>query len=343
MLPPSPDCDAGSADPPPRHPAESPALAPPEFDAAMAMTTLSGPATARAPGEAGNPASVRAVVPVLLFVATCVSTFLAGAADWLPFDVLGDGEALYRTVAEHAVQGLVYMTAVMSILLSHEMGHFLTARRYRVHASLPYFLPVPMHPLGTLGAVIGMKGTHANRRQLFDIGLAGPLAGLIVMIPCLWLGINQLDPNAGANSHLPLRNPLLLEYLLKWFRPDLPAALTTHLLQLNAFLMAAWVAMLVTGLNMLPISQLDGGHVLYALLGRRAIPVARTLLIAGIALIVVFEQYHWSIMVVLLCLLGVDHPPTEDDAVRLDGKRQALGWLCLALPILCMPWFEIVG
>ena len=166
-------------------------------------------------------------------------------------------------------QGLLYMGVVLGILLMHEMGHFLMTLRHRIPASLPYFIPLPIVPFGTLGAVIGMEGSKANRRELFDMGVAGPLAGLAVTLPVLWIGIRQLGPAAPVPGDLCFHNPLLIQYLIAWLRPDYPTPAVLCLNQFNAFLMAGWVGVLVTGLNMLPVSQFDGGHVAYALLGRR--------------------------------------------------------------------------
>src|SRR5262249_45528911 len=146
--------------------------------------------------------------------------------------------------------------------------HFIQAVRYGVPASLPFFIPMPFTPLGTMGAVIGMQGSDADRKELFDIGLTGPLAGLFVALPLTWYGIQVAHPfplNVPAGLHF--QDPLLLKGMMWYLRPDLQAG---QELTMNPFLMAGWVGMLITGLNMLPISQLDGGHVAYAILGRRA-------------------------------------------------------------------------
>ena len=158
----------------------------------------------------------------------------------------------------------------MGLLLAHEMGHFLMALRHRIPASLPYFLPVPVIPFGTLGAVIGMDGSRVNRREMFDLGIAGPLAGFAVTLPILWLGILRLPGTPVAGQSFCFHNPWILQYMIAWIRPGYPTPEVLYLNQFNPFLMAGWVGLLVTGLNMLPVSLLDGGHVAYALLGRRA-------------------------------------------------------------------------
>jgi membrane-associated protease RseP (regulator of RpoE activity) len=274
---------------------------------------------------------------VLLLAATAVSTFWAGATHWdpIPATLTEDAEDLFDP--GRLQQGLLYMAALLGILLAHEMGHFLMARRSRVPASLPFFLPMPMLPFGTLGAVIAMQGSRADRRQIFEIGVSGPLAGLMIALPVLWLGIHQLDAAVEPDRGIRFHNPLLLSLAIEWLRPDYPTPDFFCLNQFNPLLMAGWVGILVTGLNMLPVSQLDGGHVAYALMGRHAHTFARGLLIASIVFIIVFERYMWVLMLVVVILLGVDHPPTADDRVRLTWQQRLIGWLAMSLPVLCIP------
>jgi membrane-associated protease RseP (regulator of RpoE activity) len=273
----------------------------------------------------------RVVLPLCLFVATCLTTFLSGALDWNPAVAVENG-TLRDTIAANWQQGLIYMAAVIGILLTHEMGHFLQTLRYGVHASLPFFIPVPFVFTGTMGAVIGMEGSRADRKQLFDIGISGPLAGLAVALPIIWLGIlkaTAMQPGA----ELRLGDPLIFKLMAQLLRDDIaPGAVLD---KNNPLLMAGWVGMLVTGLNMLPISQLDGGHVIYGLFGRGSRLVARSFLIAAILFVVLGEQYKWTMMLVLVILLGVDHPPTRDDDVSLGWWRQLLGISSLAIPVLC--------
>jgi membrane-associated protease RseP (regulator of RpoE activity) len=234
-------------------------------------------------------------------------------------------------------QGLVYMCVVLALLLAHEMGHFLMALRHRIPASLPYFIPMPIIPFGTLGAVIGMEGSRANRREMFDLGIAGPLAGLAVTLPILYLGVLRLPDGAIHGQSLCFHNPLILQYMIAWLRPGYLTPGVLYLNQFNPFLMAGWVGLLVTGLNMLPISQLDGGHVAYALLGRRAHLLARSLIVAAILFILYAESYFWVVLLVLVILLGADHPPTANDRCRLGWLRRLLGWASLLIPLLCFP------
>jgi membrane-associated protease RseP (regulator of RpoE activity) len=263
-----------------------------------------------------------------LFLATCLSTFWAGATNWIPFAFLDDRQAALAMVQAHWWQGLQYMLAVMAILVTHEMGHLVQVLRYRVPTSFPLFIPVPIMMTGTMGAVIQMDGSRANRKQLFDIGLTGPWAGLIVAIPMIWFGIK----NAQPTSHdFHLGTPLVFQLIGNWVRPDLESGI----LYKHPLFMAGWVGMLITGLNMLPVSQLDGGHVIYGLFGRQAKWVARAFIIAAIVFIILQEQYNWVVMLVLVLLLGVDHPPTENDDVPLGPVRWVIGLASLLIPILC--------
>jgi membrane-associated protease RseP (regulator of RpoE activity) len=268
-------------------------------------------------------------LPLILFLLTCASTFFAGGAR------TPDAPMWSYAITFDWSDGLAYMAAVMGILLAHEMGHFLQAVRYGIRASLPFFIPMPLTPIGTMGAVIGMQGTQADRKQLFDIGLTGPLAGLAVALPLACYGIliakPMSDPPIGT---LVLMDPLLIQWLVGWLRPELPA---DQVFESNPFYMAAWFGFLLTGLNMVPVSQLDGGHTSYALFGPRAARlVARLFVVSVITMIVREEQYNWIVMLVLVMILGIDHPPTRDDTVRLGPVRRIVGYASLSIPIFCL-------
>jgi membrane-associated protease RseP (regulator of RpoE activity) len=277
---------------------------------------------------------------IILFVLTCLSTFWAGACGWDAgssdqLAIIGGMEVIKPVLAEGWQQGLLYMGAVMAILLTHEMGHFLQAVRYKIPARLPIFLPMPMTPIGTMGAVIVMQGSKADRREMFDIGISGPLAGLVVALPIAWLGILYAEPALPVGfigEPIVFQDPLIMQWMTAWLRPDLPEGWQ---LSMSPLRMAGWVGMLITGLNMLPISQLDGGHVSYALLGRGAHWLARGVVLAGIAFIVITQQFNWIIMLALVIIMGTDHPPTANDHVPLGWKRYVLGWLSLIIPLLC--------
>jgi membrane-associated protease RseP (regulator of RpoE activity) len=270
----------------------------------------------------------RVAMPAFLFIATCFTTFLAGATNWLPFASVTNPEVIQRNWQ----QGLIYMAAVIGILLTHEMGHFLQAVRYHVPASYPFFIPMPGMLMGTMGAVIGMENSQANRKQLFDIGISGPLAGLVVALPIIIWGILAFDPQPPDPVPTPhLNSPLLITLLVNWLRPELaPAELFR-----NPLLMAGWVGMLITGLNMMPVSQLDGGHVIYGLFGKKAHLIARAFVCAVIGAMLYFDNYNWMLMFILVLFIGIDHPPTHDDNVKLGPLRTIIGLLSLAIPIFC--------
>jgi len=293
----------------------------------------------------------RSKIPLILFISTAISTFWVAATNGDMLGTLaafgraltlGDFAAPFRPIAENWWQGVIYMAAVMGILLAHEMGHYLQARRYHVPASLPYFIPMPVSPLGTMGAVIGMRGSQADRKQLFDIGLTGPWAGLAVALPLAWVGIRS----ATALVFKPemegtFGDPLIFQLLIAWLRPNDPPG-TVLIVHANPLVMASWVGMLVTGLNMLPIGQLDGGHVTYALFGRRAHWVALSAVVVALAFIIVAGRYEWTLMLALIMLLGTRHPTTANDRAELGRFRTLAGWFSLAIPVFCLTPFPFM-
>ena len=309
--------------------------------------------------EPGAPPRVyrrRVGLPVVLFLLTCASTFLAGATQYVPMLYGGwamgfnlDGGPLWiqptlmplrRALYSNWDEGLLYMGCVLAILMTHEMGHFVMTLIYRVRASLPFFIPLPISPIGTMGAVIAMDSRIANRKQIFDIGLAGPLAGLVVALPIMWLGVQRMDLTP-VPGELTLQAPLAMRLAIDYLHPgqyDVSAGFP--LIKANALFMAGWVGLLVTGLNMLPVSQLDGGHVTYSLFGKKAHWIARGFMLVAfiyMALMVILYgvQPTWVLMVILVLLIGTDHPPTRDDTVKLGWFRTALGYASLLIPIFC--------
>lgn len=304
-----------------------------------------------------QPASVsrrrrRRRLPLILFLLTCASTFLAGAAGWMPGEYLivsfaqQDAMPLRRAMLTGWQEGLIYMGCVLAILLTHEMGHFVATLRYRIPASWPYFLPLPISPIGTMGAVIAMDGMRANRKEIFDIGLAGPLAGLAVAIPITWIGIQQLDLT-GPGYGLRIQLPLIVKWVVGLDPPaGYRAGEAIACSQLNPYFMAGWVGLLVTGLNMLPISQLDGGHVIYTLFGKPAAHwIARAFMLATLIAICldVRRLGPWLLMTFLVLLIGVSHPQTKDDSVPIGWFRVVIGLLSLLIPALCFNPYVLTG
>lgn len=281
--------------------------------------------------------------PVPLFLMTLLSTFWVGAAGWQPLRAVQDpsltaGLELRRYLLEHWQQGLIYMVWVVGILLLHELGHYVTTLIYRVPASPPIFLPFPLNPIGTLGAVISMEGQAGNRREIFDIGLAGPLAGLTLAVPAAWIGVSQLDLTPVASGELGLRLPLLIQWMITWMEIPGYHGQAIWLSQLNPWLAAAWVGFLITGLNMIPVGQMDGGHVTFGLFGPRiAYWIASAMIVMAVAFMVYWQSYTLTAMVILLLVVGTEHPPTGDDTVPMGPIRWILGLASLAIPVLCFP------
>ncbi len=298
----------------------------------------------------------RLLVAGILFALTVLSVLLMGIwGNWDP----------ERSTAYNLTQGLLFALALLAILLAHEMGHYVVARRLGVPVTLPYFIPMPINPLGTMGAVIQMKAPPRNKRHLLAVGVAGPLAGLVVALPVLIVGLIASAPPrpvvtdpAGAGYLLEgnsILYALLKAALFGRFVPDCnPGAVRPFLELVRQFLLgcpygagedvlltplafAGWAGLLVTGLNLLPAGQLDGGHVAYALLGRRA----RYLTNAVIAFLVVLglwgtfqgigETVLWFIWAGLIFFMGWRDVPPLDDITRLKPWQVvlALGMLLL--------------
>jgi membrane-associated protease RseP (regulator of RpoE activity) len=263
----------------------------------------------------------------LLYALTALTTFAAGAVGWQPLLLGVDDADIASAVQEHWGRGLIYAAAVMAVLTAHEAGHFIAAKLHGIPATLPFFIPMPILLTGTLGAVIGMEGSRADRRQLFDIAVAGPLAGLVVAIPLMTLGL-MMGTVGEAN---PFALAPLAAWLQSLVRPDVPTGMTVAP---NPLFMAGWVGLLVTGLNMIPVSQLDGGHICYAVFGRKGNWVARSVLLASILTVIISGQTNWVALVVIVTFLGVDHPPIREERQPLNAFRTALGIACFLIPIV---------
>ncbi len=284
----------------------------------------------------------RVWLPLLLFIATCMTTLLAGGLDQGVFaagkviDSRGVAYALAHGLLEGLGHGWKYALPLMTILVCHEAGHFIQARRNGVWASYPHFLPVPLPPLGTLGAVIVMEPRMGNRRALFDIGITGPLAGLVPTLIFCVVGLHLSEHTPGYDQ---FGDPLLMQWMAHWILGPPPPG---EVVMIHPVGFAGWVGLLITALNLLPIGQLDGGHVLYALLRKKAWIVASILLAVlatGVAIAAIGHGYWvWTLMLVLLMIMGPIHPPTGNDNVSLGPVRILLGWLTLAfIPIGLTP------
>jgi membrane-associated protease RseP (regulator of RpoE activity) len=244
----------------------------------------------------------------------------------------------------YLVGGPLLAAGLLSILTAHEMGHYLLCRRYRVDATLPYFIPFPVFPftlVGTLGAFIRIRGPIPHRRALFDIGIGGPLAGFAVCVPVMVLGIYEARiiadvPAVPGTFSISLGEPLLFHWAAVWLR-SLGADQT---LSIGPLGLAAWFGLLVTALNMMPIGQLDGGHVVYSMLRGRAHLVSR--IASWVCVALIYFGPSWILWAILVRLLGRRHPPTWDDSVPLGRARVAIGIFGFVMFALCFTPTPIV-
>jgi membrane-associated protease RseP (regulator of RpoE activity) len=247
---------------------------------------------------------------------------------WVPHVVL----FVLTFLTAYLVQGPLYAVTIMAILLAHESGHYFMCRRYGVQATFPLFIPMP-NILGTMGAVIAMKSPMPNRKALFDIGVAGPLAGLAVAIPAILIGLHystvETLPKEGV--HLYLGEPLLFQWLATHVFGTLPK---DHDLFLHPIAFAGWAALFVTSINLFPAGQLDGGHVMFAMLGPRAKYVS-WLVAAALCYLGFAYQPMWFIFTVLIFLFMFRHPSPIDPVTQLDRKRIVIGVLTFALQVIC--------
>lgn len=297
-----------------------------------------------------------------LFLLSVVCTLGAGAAlqgTWFPRPeaaVAGARWHIAAPVAEALIGGAYFFgdllhggwqaiaggwsfaVPLLLILLVHELGHYFAARRYAIDTSPPFFLPVPpnLSPIGSLGAFLRLRSPVLDRRQLLDVGAAGPLAGFVVALGFLLWGYATSTPTAAAEITggfvvftgitIPLGDSLLTRAAQELFHPGAPALHLT----LTAF--AGWVGVFITGLNLLPLSQLDGGHVLYGLLGRRQAFVGAVAVVGLVALAQL--SWSWYLWVVLALFLGggrIRHPAVVMPERPVVGWRRAMGWACVAV------------
>lgn len=266
-----------------------------------------------------------------LLVATLFTTLFAGAG-FADVNVLAALRVALKAgsffpLLTALAAGAPFATTLLLILGVHEMGHYVAARIHGVQVTLPYFIPVPFG-LGTFGAFIAMKSPVENRKSLFDVGLAGPIAGFAVAVPLMIGGLllsNVVPLRGGAT----LGTSVLLEWLVDLVKPH-PAG---YAVQLHPIAIAAWFGLLVTGFNLMPMGQLDGGHVAYAVLGRAARPLARITFGATLLMGWMFWS-GWFTWALFALLSGLGHPEPANDITPLDGGRKFVGLLTLGLFLL---------
>jgi membrane-associated protease RseP (regulator of RpoE activity) len=277
----------------------------------------------------------------LLLFLTFITTSLVGASAYIGFVTDLGMRGVRLPAMEALLHGLWYSVTALTILGAHEMGHYVACRYYRVDASLPYFIPAPWLSLfGTLGAVIRIREPIRTKRMLFDIGVAGPIAGFVVAVPALLLGMYwsrliRLPPHIPGVELINLGEPLLFQMVKRMFFGVIPAGADVNM---HPMVLAAWLGMLATALNLLPLGQLDGGHIAYANLGRRANVVTYVTLaiMFGLGIVVSVNWLFWSgLMLVMLFMFGWRHPPTSDEHDALGTGRLLLTLFAVVMFVLC--------
>lgn len=291
--------------------------------------------------EQGPP---RVWLPLLLFVLTFASVLYTGTSIAIGEISLSDPRAA-RDIAENLLpnlwRGLPYALAIFLILGPHEMGHFLMMRRYRTPASLPHFIPAFfLSPFGTFGAVIAMRGPLKNRRALLDVGIAGPLAGLVMAVPILLIGL-ATSPVVPITGGLVEGNSLLYAGAkILVFGRFLPDGQVDVLL--NQFAWAGWTGLFVTALNLIPLGQLDGGHLLYSLLGERVRRLYYPMM-AAFVLLPLFVSTLWAVFWLLLLFVGGFYAVPLDAITPLETRRRRLALGTLLLFLLIFPPVPLSG
>lgn len=320
------------------------------IEAQMAISELELAAGYRLEQEAHRRRRRKSVwICFILFALTFLSTTIVGA-DFLPLRILyGLYDSQYGVNLKAALdqfipsaipmtlvdrfwqsvaRGCTYSVPLMVILFAHEMGHYLQAVRYRIPASLPYFIPLPLPPMGTMGAVILQGEGGADRRKMFDVAVSGPIAGLVVTIPVLLYGVHTSGYIPTTMTRVfEFGQPLVLQWLIESVHGEPVPGLTFHW---NGYATAGWVGLFITAMNLLPIGQLDGGHILYTLIRRPAHYVAWGLILTAVGIMIHRGLYSYLLLLVLLMVTGPRHPPTADDSVPLGITRHIVGWLTLS-------------
>jgi membrane-associated protease RseP (regulator of RpoE activity) len=287
-------------------------------------------------------------VQIGLFILTLVTTTMVGASNFAFFSLeytqiaaLAKAGTLSDVLGERLsyINGLWYSLTILGILGCHEMGHYIACLRYDIMATRPYFLPLPFDfsLTGTLGAFIRVKTRFPHKAALFDVGVAGPIAGFVIAVPTLFLGM-ALSRVEAMPPDLPftiwLGEPLLFKFAqwLIWGPIAEGYTLTMHPMAFGA-----WFGLIATALNLFPVAQLDGGHISYAVFGRRS--VAITLIMIAVAVALTVFSLSWlvwtALLILMIVLIGPHHPPTLDDEAPLGRGRLVVAALAVVIFILC--------
>jgi membrane-associated protease RseP (regulator of RpoE activity) len=301
-----------------------------------------------------EPKKDRVSTNVILFALTVFSVMLAGVE--VPAELCNDATPAILYMLKNILTGWPFALSMLGILLTHELGHYFMSRHHKTPATLPYFIPFPLSPLGTMGAAIFMRGVPKNKRILFDIGVAGPLAGLVVAIPVLFLGLSlsTVKPIVLSSCGISLEGNSLLYlfakyvtfgqllpapiepqgilYWLKYFFTGQPIPVGGMDVFIHPVAFAGWVGILVTALNLIPAGTLDGGHVIYALFGnkaKRAFPF-----IIGLLVVLGIFWSGWWLWAVLLFWLGRVNAEPLDQITTLDPTRRLIAFAMIIIFLL---------
>ena len=272
---------------------------------------------------------------VTLFLVTLLFTTAVGALHYGAY-ISEFGRRPFELTWGSLVDGLWYSLTLLGILGAHEFGHYYYCRRYNVDATLPYFIPAPIPLTGTLGAVIKIREAFPSRTVLFDIGVGGPIAGFVVLVPALLIGmsLSQVVPMPTGNGVFYMGEPLLFQWVAQM---NFGTLADDQTINIHPMVFAAWFGMLATALNLLPFGQLDGGHITYATLGRWATPIS--LATVGTAIALTYNSSSWMfmtvMMLIMLVLLGPRHPRVVYEHEPLAPGRRLVAVAALIIFIIC--------
>lgn len=271
---------------------------------------------------------------VTLFTTTFSPLFVYVVA-WFAGDLAGNPLLLFLSW-ENLTTGLAFSVPLLIILTAHEFGHYFACRIYNVDATLPFYLPMPFPPTGTLGAVIRIKEPFPSKQALFDIGVAGPIAGFVALLPFLYWGVahSKIAPVVTGPGVYEFGEPLLFKIFAWMHFGPIPNGQEVFLHNTG---FAGWWGMLATALNLMPFGQLDGGHIVYSLLGRRAAYVSIGTVV--VAMLLTLRSLSWIsvtiMMLIMAFFLGVRHPRIFGEEEPLDSQRQLVAFLALVIFVLC--------
>lgn len=262
---------------------------------------------------------------IFLFILTCLSTLSAGA--------LQQGINIFESPGR-IIEGLPFAGTLMTILLCHELSHYIASRKNHTVATLPYFIPAPSI-FGTFGAFIKMKSPIITRKALVDIGASGPIAGFIISVAACIIGLHlsKVIPLPQGEQTLSLGDSLLFSFLSRIVLGPVPEH---YDILLHPIAFAGWIGLFVTSLNLIPIGQLDGGHIAYAILGERHLYLSRVLVVVlaalGLSALLGFSGWEgWLMWAALMLILGIKHPPVLYWEPTLEYRRAVVGVLALAI------------